>query len=193
MRGVGGREHNRKALELFYRLLIMGDSHGEALQLAACGMLVRVRGPSALLRRLRAHAARVRTAPGPASPPRPLAVAPEAWLQEAPFKGSPYRRRLHQWRVVFKSTIVARNRPSTKGVISDCFKPGDLLWSGTPRADGWLPLSDSLTVLYILVDATPLGLGRLLEPVEPCILEEGACEACKAKPCCCELLAACGL
>ena len=77
--------------------------------------------------------------------------------------------------------------------LVQAFEPGALLWSGAPRADGWLPLSDPPQTHYVLVDATALGLGRLLEEVTPPVLEEGACRECCTKPCCCEILKALGL
>lgn len=190
VRGAGGPEHNRRALEHFYRTLIMGNTHGEALQYAACGMLVRVRGPSNLLRRLRDLSARVRTARGPAQLPQPLACPASRWLSvDDPCQDAPYRRRVRQWRVVFTSTIVGRSRPSVKAPVTTCFEPGATLWSGEPRPDGWVPLSDPTSTTYVLIDATPLGLSKLLEPIEPPELEEGACHECLAAPCYCALLA----
>ena len=73
------------------------------------------------------------------------------------------------------------------------FEPGTLIWSGEPREAGWVCLSDAPQKEYVLIDATRLGLSRLLEEVEPPILIEGACEACKSAPCYCEVLAALGL
>ena len=163
--------------------------------LDCCGCLVRVRGPSALLRELRAAPRRTRAAHGPSPPPPRLPpIDHKMWLQfKHPLQDSPYRRRDRQWRVVFKKQIVARNRPSTKACVVDVFEPGALIWScGEPRADGWLELSDPYNLAYALIDATPMGLGVLLEPVEPPILDEGACKVCKAAPCCCEVLAAYG-
>ena len=192
VRGVGGHMHNRKALELFYRTLISGNEHGEAQHLAACGALVRVRGPSGLLRRLRALPRRVRKATGPADPPPPRLFDPALWIVPHPYRDAPARRRLRQWRVIFGSKVVARARPSVKAPVSAAFSPGELVWSGEPRADGWIPLSDPAFICYALLDATPLGLGKLFEAVEPPVLDEGACPACSAAPCYCALLEAIG-
>lgn len=191
VRGVGG-DANAAALELAYRTFVMGDTHGEAAYMADSGLLVRVRGFAALLRRLRAAAQRVRKARGPAVPPPPLVVTPDRWLREYPLKDAPYRRRVRQWRVIFASKVVSRARPSVKAPVTGVFEPGDLVWSGEPRADGWLPLSDDPHLTFLLIDATPLGLGRLLEAVEPPTLEACACEACRAAPCYCEVLRAYG-
>lgn len=193
MRGVGGgTASNLDALELFYRTLIMGSENGEAQHLAACGALVRVRGPSALLRVLRARPQRLRTAQGPVRPPPPITIDPQRWLRPHPLADAPYRRRVHQWRVIFSSKIVARTRPSTKAPIAQAYDPGQLLWSGALRADGWLPLCERSHLDYVLIDATPLGLGPLLEEVVPPRLESGACAACYATPCCCKMLEAYG-
>ena len=216
--GVGRDQQSRdEALTLFYRTLFMGNDHGEAAHLAACGMLVRVRGVSTLLKRLRAAPRRFRKALGPAAPPKLVPVLPERWLSEpmlggVPLKDLPYRRRHCQWRVVHTSKIVARARPNTKAPLSQVFEPGELLWSGPPRPDGWVPLSDPSNVSYVLIDAASLGLGRLLERVDPPILDgekkkkagsdvgraaDGAsapahCSRCWFAPCCCALLEAYG-
>ena len=174
--------------------MIMGDEHGESLHLAACGLLVRVRTPALLLERLRALPRRVRTALGPPVPPPSMPYVSSAWNAPHPpgLHTTPFRRRVHQWRVIFTSRVVARMRPSVKAPVVAVFEPGALVWSAEPRADGWLPLTDDSSVHYLLIDATPLGLGVLLERIEPPILDEGACTACKAAPCCCALLASMG-
>ena len=189
------KQSNRDALERFYRTFIMGNTFGEAHHLAAVGLLVRVRGPSKLLKELRAKPKRVRKACGPPPPllPPPKHFDPSLWLKSAWHWNAPYRRRVKQWRVVFKSKIVARTRPSTSAVPVQVFEPGTLIWSGEPREAGWVCLSDAPQKEYVLIDATRLGLSRLLEEVEPPILSEGACETCKCAPCYCEVLAALGL
>ena len=170
----------------------MGNEHGEAQLLAAIGALVRVRGPSELLRRLREQPCRLRKATGPAPQPTgaaPAVVEPSMWLEKPPRSGCPYRRRHCQWRVVFHSKIVARARPTTSAPTVDVLAPGRLVWSEAPRPDGWVVLSDpGIERRYVLIDATSLGLARLLERVEPPILDEGACATCFAAPCYCDVL-----
>ena len=183
----------RAALELFYRSFIMGDEYGEAQHMAACGMLVRVRGIRTLLKRLRAMPERVRTARGPSSPPPPVPLPPRVWMGKSKHADAPYRRRHCQWRVCFSSKIVSRSRPSTSAVVENVFEPGTLVWSGPMRPDGWVELSERPVLSYILVDATPLGLGRLLELVQPPQLDDGACPACHRAPCYCEVLEEYGL
>ena len=166
-----------------------GNEHGEAHHLAALGLLARIRGPSALLRRLRAAPARFRKALGPIAPPKAITVRPEHWLVTCPNNDVPWRRRECQWRVVFRSKIVARTRPTTSAPVVSVFEPGALLWSERPRDDGWVVLADAhYERRFVLIDATSLGLAKLLERVEPPELEEGACGACRSARCYCDLL-----
>ena len=192
VRGKGGRA----ALELFYRTIIAGNEYGEAQHLAQCGLIVRIPAIADLLLELRSHREqpRVRLATGPPLPPTPSSLLqPSRWLQSAqqgPLRDlTPDRPRRVQWKVIFKSKIVARCRPTTSSPVSRVFEPGVRLWTGHPRPDGWLILSDEFSYNYILADATALGLGKLLERIEPPELEPGACLACFRAPCRCDLLA----
>lgn len=199
VRGLGGgTKANRPALELFYRTLIMGNEHNEAQRLAAAGCLVRIRGVASLLRSLRSadnrHGnRRRRTAIGPPSLPTPWTLTPAVWMANRGLERFIGTRRRHTlWRVVFDKPIVCRARPSTTAIVSDCFQPGQLIWSEAPRGDGWVRLTDRGHGTYVLIDATPLGLSLLLEKVEPPELDEGACTTCLAAPCRCAVLASYG-
>ena len=188
VRGAGGKA----ALETFYRTLVMGNEYGEAQHLAACGILVRIPAVAQMLETLRADAKRFRRAGGPDLPPTPPALLnPSRWLtppRHVPIK-TPRRPRLVQWRVIFNSRIVTRSRPNIASPPARIFEPGELLWTGEPRDDGWVVPCDELNYSYVLIDATHLGYSKLLERVDPPELEKDACQACCHALCVCAVLA----
>ena len=64
-----------------------------------------------------------------------------------------------------------------------------LILPASPTSGRWVCLSDRSRYEYVLIDATSLGHGVLLQRVEPPILDDGACARCCSAPCACELLA----
>ena len=180
----------RRLIELFYRTWIAQDQHGEKPYLAAYGLLERVPFPR---RCLAAHR-------GPGKPPwppvkRPRAPPPTpprelyAILDRAP--NMPKIRRRTQWRVVYdKAKVVSRCLPSVKSAPATSHDCGDLVWGTRVTPDGFVVLSDPAFQdnAYLLIDATHLGHGVLLERVHPPELEPGACTTCFRCPCYCALL-----
>ena len=180
----------RRLIELFYRTWIAQDQHGEKPYLAAYGLLERVPFPR---RCLAAHR-------GPGKPPwprvkRPRAAPPTpprelyAILDRAP--NMPKIRRRTQWRVVYdKAKVVSRCLPSVKSAPATSHDCGDLVWGTRVTPDGFVVLSDPAFQdnAYLLIDATHLGHGVLLERVHPPELEPGACKTCFRCPCYCALL-----
>lgn len=184
-------------LERFYKTWVAMSEHGERPYLAAYGLLERVPFPARLLEARRAKTApkwpRVkRPAVAPPVPPKPT----YGILDRAP--SAPKNVRKTQWRVVYdggKARLVSRVRPTIKAAPAGSHKIGDLVWGSRVTPDGFLVLSDPpfQEFSYLLVDATHLGHGVLIERVIPPILDDGACEKCFRCPCYCALLDSYGL
>ena len=103
----------------------------------------------------------------------------------------PKIRRRTQWRVVYdKAKVVSRCLPSVKSAPATSHDCGDLVWGTRVTPDGFVVLSDPAFQdnAYLLIDATHLGHGVLLERVHPPELEPGACTTCFRCPCYCALL-----
>ncbi|KAH8064826.1 glycosyl transferase [Aureococcus anophagefferens] len=109
-------------------------------------------------------------------------------LERVPF---PRRSAAGRGRVVYdKAKVVSRCLPSVKSAPATSHDCGDLVWGTRVTPDGFVVLSDPAFQdnAYLLIDATHLGHGVLLERVHPPELEPGACKTCFRCPCYCALL-----
>lgn len=179
------------ALELFYKTWIASNEHGELPYLASFGLLTRVEFPALLIEELRLsdrwHYPAAQ--PGPIMPA--AQVLPGDHLLSK--RDLPRRRRVSQWRVVHEGTVVSRVRPSHKAAPASFLEPGAIVWASRSvvGADGleFLVLADEFEA-YLLVDATSLGFGLLVERVEGPECSADVCGDCwhDVSSCMCELL-----
>ena len=173
-------------LTSFYNTWVAMDQHGEKPYLAAYGLLVKLDFPRRLLKE-------ARDAGGWPACRRAAFVPPPTTflgvLEEAP--SPPRLARRTQWRVVHGPRVVSRSRPSVKAAPVHTYKKGELLWGARVTPNGFAAVADahSEAGAYVLVDATHLGHGILLEKNESPELDAGACLDCFRAPCCCAVVA----